>query len=82
MTLVSTAFMPLSNVPADALIQLFERMRLRRVIPEHRLMEISGSVTADPPHRDAIPIPLPFENRAGPYAEAAPNIGRDGNLPL
>src|SRR4051812_9542783 len=81
-TLVSTALMPFSDVSANALFQLFQRVRFGRMVTENGSMKVKRSVPAGASHGDAVSLSLPFENRAGSNTQRAPNISGNGDLPL
>src|SRR5580700_5940683 len=81
-TLVSTARIALSGVPADAVFQLIKSSRFRLPCPKYRLVNIGGGEASRATHNDVAAIFLPFQNGTGTDAEFSAYVHWDGNLSL
>jgi TctA family transporter len=69
------------DVAVDRLLQLFELPRLRWS-REQSLMNVFRGVTPGLANDDAVALLVPFEYRARPDAQLAPDLSRNRDLTL
>src|SRR5438067_600492 len=81
-TLVSTARKPFADMPAHARLHLRDSAWLGRPFGEEGTMNFLETKPAGSPHHHVFAFFVPLEDRAGPDAQLAAHLCRNGNLPL